>query len=88
MKYIIKQKNRIECISRNGDYHGFFTIKNVDIVLSAKNPRDLEVLMKFRHKIEEHIVDYLNSKSYRKNYHDGSYFLFILLDFFYFCFIN
>lgn len=42
MKYIIKQKNRIECISRNGDYHGFFTIKNVDIVLSAKNPRDLD----------------------------------------------
>ena len=37
MKYIIKQKNRIECISRNGDYHGFFTIKNVDIVLNAIN---------------------------------------------------
>lgn len=66
MKYIIKQKNRIECISKNGDYHGFFTIKNVDIVLSAKNPRDLDVLMKFRHKIEEQIVDYLNSKSYKK----------------------
>ena len=67
MKYIIRQKNRIECISRNGDYHGFFTIKNIDIVLSAKNPRDLEVLMKFRHKIEEQIVDYLNFKSYRKD---------------------
>lgn len=67
MKYIIKQKNRVECITRNGDYHGFFTIKNVDIVLSAKNPRDLEVLMKFRHKIEEQIVDYLNAKSYRKD---------------------
>ena len=26
MKYIFKPKNRIECISRNGDYHGFFTI--------------------------------------------------------------
>ena len=70
MKYIIKQKNRVECISRNGDYHGFFTIKNIDIVLSAKNPRDLEVLMKFRHKIEEHIVDYLNAKSYRKDKDD------------------
>ena len=70
MKYIIKQKNRVECISRNGDYHGFFTIKNVDIVLSAKNPRDLEVLMKFRHKIEEQLVDYLNAKSYRKDKDD------------------
>ena len=62
MKYIIKQKNRVECISRNGDYHGFFTIKNVDIVLSAKNPRDLEVLMKFRHKIEEQIclIEHVN----------------------------
>jgi hypothetical protein len=39
----------------------------VDIVLYAKNPRDLKILMKFRHKIEEHIVDYLNSKSYRKD---------------------
>ncbi len=66
MKYIIKQKNRVECISRNGDYHGFFTIKNVDIVLSAKNPRDLE----FRHKIEEQIVDYSNAKSYRKDKDD------------------
>ena len=63
MKYIIKQKNRIECISRNGDYHGFFTIKNVDIVLSAKNPRDLEVLMRFRHKIEEQIVVVAYKKS-------------------------
>ena len=36
MKYIIKQKNRVECINRNGEYHGFFTIRNVDIVLSAK----------------------------------------------------
>jgi len=53
VKYIIKPKNRIECISRNGDYHGFFIIRNIDIVLSAKNPRDLEVMMKFRHKIEE-----------------------------------
>ena len=49
-------KNMVECISRNGDYHGLFSIKNVDIVLSAKNPRDLEILMKFRHKIEEHIA--------------------------------
>ena len=40
---------------------------NVDIVLSAKNPRDLEVLMKFRHKIEEQIVDYLNTKSYKED---------------------
>lgn len=67
MKYIIKPKNRIECISRNGDYHGFFIIRNIDIVLSAKKPRDLEVMMKFRHKIEEQIVDYLNFKSYRKD---------------------
>ena len=65
MKYIIKPKNRIKCISRNGDYHGFFIIRNIDIVLSAKKPRDLEVMMKFRHKIEEQIVDYLNFKSYR-----------------------
>ncbi len=67
MKYIIKPKNRIECISRNGDYHGYFIIKNIEIVLSAKNPRDLEVLMKFRHKIEKQIVDHLNSKSYRND---------------------
>ena len=67
MKYIFKPKNRIECISRNGEYHGFFTIKNIELVISAKNPSDLEVLMKFRHKIEEHIVNYLNSKSYRKD---------------------
>ena len=53
MKYIFKPKNRIECISRNGDYHGFFTIKNIELVISAKNPRHLQVLMKFRHKIEE-----------------------------------
>ena len=64
---LLNKKNRIECISSNGDYHGFFTINNVDIVLSSKNPRDLEVLMKFRHKIEGHIVDYLNSKSYKKD---------------------
>ena len=62
MKYIIKPKNRIKC-----DYHGFFIIRNIDIVLSAKKPRDLEVMMKFRHKIEEQIVDYLNFKSYRKD---------------------
>ena len=49
-------KNMVECISRNGNYHGLFAIKNVDIVLFAKNPRDLEILMKFRHKIEEHIA--------------------------------
>lgn len=67
MKYIIKPKNKIECISRNGDYHGYFIIKNIEVVLSAKNPRDLQVMMKFRHKIEEQLVDYLNSKSYRKD---------------------
>lgn len=67
MKYIIKPKNRIECISRNGDYHSFFIIRNIDIVLSAKKSRDLEVMMKFKHKIEEQIVDYLNFKSYRKD---------------------
>lgn len=65
MKYIVKQKNRVECISRKGNYHGFFTIKNVNIILSAKNPRDLEILMKFRDKIKEQIVDYLNAKSYK-----------------------
>ena len=47
MKYIFKPKNRIECISRNGDYHGFFTIKSIELVISAKNPRHLQVLMKF-----------------------------------------
>ena len=67
MKYIIKPKNRIECISRNGDYHGYFIIKNIEIVLSAKNTRDLQVMMKFRHKIEEQLVDYLNSKNYRND---------------------
>lgn len=67
MKYIIKPKNRIECISRNDEYHGFFIIKNIYIVLSAKKPRDLEVMMKFRHKIEEQRVDYLNFKSYLKD---------------------
>jgi len=67
MKYIIKPKNRIECISRNGEYHGYFIIRNIEIVLSAKNPRDLQVMMKFRHKIEEQLVDYLNSKSYRND---------------------
>ncbi len=67
MKYIIKPKNRIECISRNGDYHEYFIIKNIEIVLSAKNPRDLQVMMKFRHKIEEQLVDYLNSKNYRND---------------------
>ena len=67
MKYIIKPKNRIECISRNGDYHGYFIIRNIEIVLSAKNSRDLQVMMKFRHKIEEQLVDYLNSKSYRND---------------------
>lgn len=67
MKYIIKPKNRIECISRNGDYHGYFIIRNIEIVLSAKNPGDLQVMMKFRHKIEEQLVDYLNSKSYRND---------------------
>ena len=67
MQYIIKPKNRIECISRNGDYHGYFIIRNIEIVLSAKNPRDLQVMMKFRHKIEEQLVDYLNSKSYRND---------------------
>ena len=65
MKYIIKPKNRIECISRNGDYHGFFTIKNIELVISAKNPRYLQVLIKFRYKIKEEFVDYLNSKSYK-----------------------
>ena len=48
MKYIFKPKNRIECISRNGDYHGFFTIKNIELVILAKNPRHLQVLIKFR----------------------------------------
>lgn len=67
MKYIIKPKNYIECVSRNDEYHSFFIIRNIDIVLSAKKPRDLEVMMKFRHKIEEQIVDYLNFKSYRKD---------------------
>lgn len=67
MKYIIKPKNRIECISRNGEYHGYFIIRNIEIVLSAKNPRDLQVMMKFRHKIEEQLIDYLNSKSYRND---------------------
>ena len=68
MNYIIKPKNRIECISRNGDYHGYFIIKNIEIVLSAKNPRDLQVMMKFRHKIEEQLVNYLNSKSFSLYY--------------------
>lgn len=67
MKYIFKPKNRIECISRNGDYHGFFTIKNIELVISAKNPRHLQVLMKFRHRIEEEFVNYLNAKSYKKD---------------------
>jgi len=67
VKYIIKSKNRIECISRNGYYHDFFIIRNIDIVLSAKKPRDLEVMMKFRNTIEKQIVDYLNFKSYRKD---------------------
>ena len=67
MKYIFKPKNRIECISRNGDYHGFFTIENIELVISAKNPRHLQVLMKFRDRIEEEFDDYLNSKSYKKD---------------------
>lgn len=67
MKYIFKPKNRIECISRNGDYHGFFTIENIELVISAKNPRHLQVLMKFRYGIEEEFVDYLNPKSYKKD---------------------
>ena len=67
MKYIFKPKNRIECISRNGDYHGFFTIKSIELVISAKNPRHLQVLMKFRHRIEEEFVNYLNAKSYKKD---------------------
>ncbi len=70
MKYIVKPKNCIECIIRNGDYHGFFIIRNIDIVLSAKKPQDSEVMMKFKHKIEEQIVDYLNFKSYRKYKND------------------
>ena len=37
MKYIFKPKNRIECISRHGDYHGFFVIKNIELVISSKN---------------------------------------------------
>lgn len=67
MKYIFKPKNRIECISRHGDYHGFFVIKNIELVISAKNPRHLQVLMKFRHRIEEEFVNYLNAKSYKKD---------------------
>ena len=61
MKYIFKPKNRIECISRNGDYHGFFTIKNIELAISAKNPRHLQVLMKFRHRIEEDFENQKNS---------------------------
>ena len=41
--------------------------QNIEIVLSAKNSRDLQVMMKFRHKIEEQLVDYLNAKSYKKD---------------------
>ncbi len=67
MKYIFKPKNRVECISRNGDYHGVVTIKNIELVIFAKNPGHLQVLMKFRHRIEEEFVDYLNSKSYKKD---------------------
>ena len=37
------------------------------LVISSKNPRHLQVLMKFRHKIEKEFVDYLNSKSYKKD---------------------
>ena len=66
MKNIIKQKNRAECISRNGDYYDFFTIKNVDIVLSTKKSKKSEVLMIFRHKIEEQMVDFLNAEAYKK----------------------
>ena len=41
--------------------------KNIEFVISAKNPRHLQVLMKFRHKIEKEFVDYLNAKSYRND---------------------
>ena len=67
MQYKIKPKNRIECKSRNGDYNGYYIIKNLEIVLGAKNQSDLRILMMFRHKIEKEIMDYLNSKSYRDN---------------------
>ena len=36
-------------------------------LLVAKKKRDLHILMKFRHKIEQKIIDYLNNKSYRNN---------------------
>jgi len=48
MKDIFKPKIRIEFISRNGNHHGFFTIKNIELVISAKNPRHLQRLAIFR----------------------------------------
>ena len=67
MKYIIKQKNRIECISRNGDYHGFFTIKNVDKAVgtyrSIKKPGDKSPAKEFKIQTETHQILEKKSKA-------------------------
>ena len=60
MKYTIKPNNKIKCESRNGIYKGNYIIKNDDISLTAKDPRHLEVMMKFRHKIGDEIKKCLN----------------------------
>ena len=60
MKYTIKPNNKIKCESRKEIFKESYIIKNVDINITSKDPRLLEVMMKFRHKIEDEIRKYLN----------------------------
>jgi hypothetical protein len=66
MKFIIKDKNRIEYQTRHGICKGTYVIKNISITMTAKNPEHVRILQMHRYLIEKEIIDYLNHKSYRK----------------------
>ena len=58
MKFIIKDKNRIEYETRFCLCKGTYVIKHLSINITAKNPEHLRILQIHRHLIEKEIIDF------------------------------
>lgn len=66
MKFIIKDKNRIEYQTRHGICKGTYVIRNTSITITDKNLEHVRILQMHRHLIKKEIINYLNHKSYKK----------------------
>lgn len=67
MEFIIKPQGKIEYPTRHKLLKGKYVIKNIEIVITSKDPYDASVLQMHRHKIEKEVIDYLNGCLNKRN---------------------